>query len=107
MLCTRKPEARQWLCQCTGKSAEGMSNEHGAAIIEYDCERRIQAGELLQHCRRSAAYTVVLRVGHLDGAANVGNSVELSHELPNGFEIADDLIGCVADSLRDQVPCRV
>ena len=40
----------------------------------------------------------------LDGAADVGDSLALSDQLLSGFELADDLLGGVAESFHGGVP---
>jgi len=47
---------------------------------------------------------VIGRLGDLDGTANVGDGLALGDQLLGGFELADDLLGCVADSLHGEVP---
>jgi len=47
---------------------------------------------------------VVSRLGYLNGTADVGNGLALSDQLLSGFELADDLLGCVADSFHGEVP---
>ena len=47
---------------------------------------------------------VIGRLGDLDGAANVSDGFALGDQLLSGFELADDLLGCVADSFHGEVP---
>lgn len=41
---------------------------------------------------------------NLDGAANVENGLALGDQLVRSFDMANDLIGCVADSFHGGVP---
>ena len=47
---------------------------------------------------------VVVRLGHLNGAADVGDGLALGDQLLSGLELADDLLGCVADAFHGGVP---
>ena len=42
-------------------------------------------------------------MGDLDGSANVGGGIALGDQLLNGFELADHLLGYVADSFHGEV----
>lgn len=46
---------------------------------------------------------MVGRLGHLDGSADIGDSLPLSDELLSGLELSDDLLGRVADSFHGGV----
>jgi len=48
--------------------------------------------------------TVVGRLRHLDHSADVGDGLALGDELLGRFELADDLLGCVAGSFHGGVP---
>jgi hypothetical protein len=37
------------------------------------------------------------RLGDFDGAASVTDGLALSDQVVSGFELADDLLGCIAD----------
>jgi hypothetical protein len=50
---------------------------------------------------------VIGRLRDLNGTANIGNGLALSDQLLSGLELADDLLGCVADSFHGEVPCAV
>ena len=47
---------------------------------------------------------VVGRMGHLNGAADIGDGLGLGDQLLSGFELADDLLGCVEDAFHGEVP---
>ena len=47
---------------------------------------------------------VVSRLGDLNGAADVGDGLALGSQLLSGLKLADDLLGCVADSFHGEVP---
>jgi len=47
---------------------------------------------------------VVGRLGHLNGTADIGDGLALGDQLLSGFELADDLLGCVADAFYCEVP---
>ena len=47
---------------------------------------------------------VVGRLGHLNGAADVSDGLALGDQLLSGLELADDLLGCVADAFHGGVP---
>ena len=47
---------------------------------------------------------VVGRLGHLNGAADIGDGLALSDPLLSDFELANDLLGCVADAFHGEVP---
>ena len=50
---------------------------------------------------------VVGRLGDLNGAADVGDGLALGDQLLSGLELADDLLGCVADAFHGEVPIPV
>ena len=41
---------------------------------------------------------------HLNGAADIGDGLALGDQLLSGFELADDLLGCVKDAFHGEVP---
>jgi len=43
-------------------------------------------------------------VGELDASANVGGGIAFGDQRLNRFELADHLLGCVADSFHGEVP---
>ena len=47
---------------------------------------------------------VISRLGDLNGGADIGNCLALGVPLLKGFELANDLLGCVADSFHGEVP---
>ena len=47
---------------------------------------------------------VVGRLGDLNGAADVGDGLALGDQLISGLELADDLLGYVADAFHGEVP---
>jgi hypothetical protein len=47
---------------------------------------------------------VVLGLTDLEGATDVGDGLALGNELLSDFELADDLLGCVAGSFHGGVP---
>jgi hypothetical protein len=47
---------------------------------------------------------VVSRLRHLDDAADVGDGLALGDQLLGGFELADDLLGCVPGAFHGRVP---
>ena len=47
---------------------------------------------------------VVSRLSDLDRPAEVSASLALGDQLLSGFELADDLLGCVAGSFHGEVP---
>ena len=50
---------------------------------------------------------MVGRLGHLNGAADVGDGLALGDQLLSGLELADDLLSCAADAFHGEVPCPV
>ena len=46
-------------------------------------------------------------MGDFDGSANVGDSLALGDQLLSGFELADDLLSCVADLCHGEDPSPV
>jgi hypothetical protein len=48
--------------------------------------------------------TVVGRMGNLEGAADFSNRLVIGNELISRFELADDLLRCVAVSFQGGVP---
>jgi len=57
--------------------------------------------------RRTAASSGVSQLSDLDRPANVGDALALGDQLLSGFELAGDLLGCVADSFHSGIPGRV
>jgi hypothetical protein len=51
--------------------------------------------------------SVVAGLSDLKGTADIGDGLALSPELLSGFDIAEDLLGCVADSFHGGVPSLV
>jgi hypothetical protein len=49
---------------------------------------------------------VISRLRHLQCPADVGDALALSDELLSGFELADDLLRCVAGSFHGGVLIR-
>ena len=43
-------------------------------------------------------------LGDLDGSASVSTGIALGAQRLSGFELADHLLGCVADSFHSEVP---
>ena len=48
--------------------------------------------------------TVIRRLRHLDDAADLDDGLALGDQLLSGLELADDLLGCVADAFHGEVP---
>ena len=48
--------------------------------------------------------TVIRRLRHLDDAADLDDGLDLGDQLLSGLELADDLLGCVADAFHGEVP---
>ena len=61
-------------------------------------------GLLGLHARVLVLPAVVSRLGHLDALADIRNSLVQGGQLLSGFELADDLLGYVADSFHGEVP---
>jgi len=82
------------------------------------CQKLLEAGvhllQLSEPFGFLSLYAAVLlfpavpgRLGDLNGAADVGNGLALGDQLLSGFELADDLLSCVADSFHGGVPSPV
>ena len=48
--------------------------------------------------------TVIRRLRHLDDAADLDDGLALRDQLLSDLELADDLLGCVADAFHSEVP---
>ena len=61
-------------------------------------------GFLAMHAAILQPPAVVGRLGHLNGSADIGDGLALSDQLLSRFELADDLLGFVADAFHGEVP---